>query len=114
RVKGLNLGADDYVTKPFELPELEARVRALIRRKYHAATSEMAIGNMRFDSIGKRVYINDEPVDLSQREVNILELLVLNAGKIVSKEQILEKIGSTDDLGVNAIEVYVHRIRKKI
>ena len=114
-VKGFDLGADDYVTKPFDLIEVEARLRALIRRKHLAAGEEIKIGNLRFDTKGKRVYVKDSPIDLGSRELDILEILVLNAGRVISKEQILQRIsGLGDDLGTNAIEVYVHRLRKKI
>jgi two-component system, OmpR family, response regulator len=115
RVRGLDSGADDYLTKPFGLPELEARVRALIRRRYFSAQAEVAVGNLRFDTVGRRVYVDDVAVDLSARESALLELLLLNLGRLVSKDQIIEKLStSTDDIGPNAVEVYMHRLRKKI
>lgn len=114
-VNGFDLGADDYVTKPFDLIEVEARLRALIRRKHMAAGEEIRIGNLRFDTKGKRVYVRETPLELGSRELEVLEILMLNAGRVVSKEQILQRISSLEDeLGTNAVEVYVHRLRKKI
>jgi two-component system OmpR family response regulator len=114
-VNGFELGADDYVTKPFDLIEVEARLRALIRRKHMAAGEEIRIGNLRFDTKGKRVFVREAPIDLGSRELEVLEILMLNAGRVVSKEQILQRISSlADELGTNAVEVYVHRLRKKI
>ena len=114
-VNGFELGADDYVTKPFDLIEVEARLRALIRRRHMAAGEEIRIGKLRFDTKGKRVFVREVPVDLGSRELEVLEILMLNAGRVVSKEQILQRISSLEDeLGTNAVEVYVHRLRKKI
>ncbi len=114
-VQGFDLGADDYVTKPFDLIEVEARLRALIRRKHVAAGEEIKIGSLRFDTKGKRVYVREMPIELGSRELEVLEILMLNTGRVVSKEQILQRISSLEDeLGMNAVEVYVHRLRKKI
>lgn len=115
RVKGLDLGADDYLTKPFDLPELEARVRALLRRSQGVAGATVDYGPLRFDMAGRRVFIEDQPLELSARELGLLEVLLLRAGKVVSKEQLLERMYSWDEgAGSNAIEVYVHRLRKKL
>ncbi len=115
RVLGLTTGADDYLIKPFDLRELEARVQALLRRRYMALRGEFSVGNLRFDLLGKRMFVDERPVDLSAREMSVLELLVLNLGRVVSKDRILEKICDEGEvLGANAIEVYVHRLRKKI
>lgn len=115
RVAGLDLGADDYLVKPFELTELEARLRALIRRGQGEASGQIEFGRLRYDMNGQRVYIDNEPVELSARELGVFEILALRAGRVVSKEQLLDKLCSFgDEVYPNAIEVYVHRLRKKL
>ena len=114
RVRGLDLGADDYLTKPFDLAELEARLRALYRRR-HGAGPEIKLGPLSFDNVGRRAYVNGEPLDLSARELGILEVLLLRIGHVISKDQISNHLCSWEqDLGVNAIEVYMHRLRRKL
>lgn len=115
RVYGLDLGADDYLTKPFDLPEFEARVRAAIRRGHYSATSELVHGRLRFDTVGRRLYFDEDSVDLTARELALAELLLMRAGRVVSKEQMVDHLyGWGDEVGSNAIEVYVHRLRKKL
>lgn len=115
RVAGLDLGADDYLVKPFELTELEARLRALIRRGQGEASGQIELGKLRYDMNGQRVYIDSEPVELSAREFGVFEILALRAGRVVSKEQLLDKLCSFgEEVYPNAIEVYVHRLRKKL
>jgi two-component system OmpR family response regulator len=115
RVSGLDLGADDYLTKPFELAEFEARVRALLRRGAGSLGSQLTMGNLRLDLNGRRAYLSEEALDLSARELGVLEILMLRAGQVVNKDQLAEKLTSwDDDIGANAIEVYVHRLRKKL
>lgn len=115
RVAGLDLGADDYLTKPFDLAELEARLRALIRRSHEGVAAIMEFGNLRYDMNGQRVYIADEPVDLSAREIGVFQILALRVGRVVSKEQLLDHLCSYgEEVFPNAVEVYVHRLRKKI
>jgi two-component system, OmpR family, response regulator len=114
RVRGLDLGADDYLTKPFDLPELEARLRALYRRS-HGAAPEIQHGPLSFDNTARRAYINGEPIDLSAREIGVLEMLLLRIGHVISKDQINHHLCDWEqDLGPNAIEVYVHRLRRKL
>lgn len=115
RVKGLDLGADDYLAKPFELPELEARLRALIRRGSEVAVPELHYGTLSFNPADRTVRVDGTPLDLSARELGVLELLLLRAGRAVSKEALVEHLCSWhDEMGDNAIEVYVHRLRKKL
>lgn len=115
RVQGLDLGADDYLTKPFSLVELEARVRALIRRGQLGSNAALNCGQLVFDPAGRRAACGDVPLELSSRELGVLEVLMLRLGKVVNKEQIMEALCNWDeDLGDNAIEVYIHRLRKKL
>ncbi|MDA8108525.1 MAG: response regulator transcription factor [Betaproteobacteria bacterium] len=115
RVAGLDLGADDYLTKPFDLPEFEARVRALLRRANYTAGTSLTHGKLRFDSAGRRLFWEDRPIDLSMRELAVIELLLSRQGRVVSKEQMLDHLfGWGEGAGSNAIEVYVHRVRRKL
>jgi two-component system OmpR family response regulator len=115
RVRGLDLGADDYLTKPFDLPELEARVRALIRRGQSGGGSVLSHGALRLDTAGRRATLNGTPLDLSARELGVLEVLMHRSGRVVNKEQLAEQLyGWDEEVGANAIEVYVHRLRRKL
>jgi two-component system OmpR family response regulator len=115
RVKGLDLGADDYLTKPFDLPELEARARALIRRGQSGGSSLLTHGTLTLDTSGRRATLGGAPLELSARELGVLEVLMLRSGRVVNKEQLAEQLyGWDDEVGSNAIEVYVHRLRKKL
>lgn len=115
RVKGLDLGADDYLTKPFDLPEFEARVRALIRRGHHRASASLRHGALRLDTAGRRLYSGAQPIDLSVRELAVIELLMLREGRVVTKEQMVDHLyGWNEEVSGNAIEVCVHRLRKKL
>ncbi len=114
RVKGLDLGADDYMAKPFELAELEARVRALTRRS--AGTSPtIQCGALSYDQIGRIAQIQGVQLDLSAREIGLLEVLLNRMGRLVSKDQLVDHLcGWGEEVSHNAIEVYVHRLRKKL
>ena len=117
RVAGLNAGADDYVTKPFDFPELEARLHALLRRaKQSGATTEMGTGNVVFDRATRRARVNGKAVELTPREAILLELLLLHMGKVVTKEQIAAAWAqSGNEVGIgNTAEVHVHRLRRKL
>ncbi|MBK7899642.1 MAG: response regulator transcription factor [Azonexus sp.] len=114
RVKGLDLGADDYMAKPFELPELEARVRALTRRSSGTAPV-IQCGELSYDQVGRVAQIKGQAVELSAREVGLLEILLSRAGRLVSKDQLVDHLcGWGEEVSHNAIEVYVHRLRKKL
>src|SRR5687768_1222453 len=114
-VTGLDLGADDYLTKPFELAELEARVRALIRRSNAKPQPDLVHGPMRLDVAGRRVYCNGEPLELSARELAVIELLLLREGRVVTRQQIVDRLYGWEDVSTsNTIEVFIHRLRKKL
>jgi two-component system, OmpR family, response regulator len=115
RVKGLDAGADDFMAKPFSLQELEARVRALMRRGLGTAGTVIKHGPLSFDATGRVCTIDDRMVDLSARELSLLEVLLQRAGRLVSKDQLVEHLCEWgDEVSNNAIEVYIHRLRKKI
>jgi two-component system OmpR family response regulator len=115
RVKGLDLGADDYMVKPFDLPELEARARALIRRGQSGGASVLSHGALVLDTAGRRATLEGEPLELSARELGVLEVLMMRSGRVVNKEQLAEQLyGWDEEVGPNAIEVYVHRLRRKL
>lgn len=115
RVKGLDLGADDYLTKPFKLPELEARLRAQIRRNNATLASTIEYGPLVLNITDKMLTVNGEQMLLSPREFSVLEMLLSRVGRVVSKEAIVEALCKWDEgVGNNAIEVYIHRIRKKL
>ena len=115
RVRGLDLGADDYLAKPFALNELEARVRALTRRGAAGVSSVLHHGELSYDQVGRVTEIRGKPLELSARETGVLEILLQRAGRIVSKEQLVERLCEWgEEVSTNAIEVYVHRLRKKL
>ena len=115
RVKGLDLGADDYMAKPFALTELEARVRALTRRGMGAASAVIRHGPLEYDQSGHVAHIDGKLIDLSARELGLLEVLLQRSGRLVSKEQLVERLCEWgEEVSHNAIEVYIHRLRKKI
>ena len=114
RVRGLDLGADDYLTKPFSVTEFEARVRALLRRAV-APAAGWSVAGMTVDVAAKRIRIHDRPIDLTPREWALLELFLTHPGRVLSKDQIAESLFTFDEqLSPNAIEVHVSRLRTKI
>jgi DNA-binding response OmpR family regulator len=116
KVQGLDCGADDYLVKPFSLNELQARVRALVRRRQGgAAAPVLCYGDLNFDTVSRTARIQGRTLALSLHEAGVLEVLLNRFGRVVSKEQLVEQLYSYDrEVSQNAIEVYVHRVRKKI
>lgn len=115
RVRGLDLGADDYLVKPFALSEFEARVRALARRARGTTGVVNRYGSLEFDSTARTASVEGRMLELSAREVALLEILLARIGRVVSKEQIIDLLCQWDEeLSANAVEVYVHRLRKKL
>ncbi len=115
KVTGLDLGADDYLVKPFSLNELQARVRALLRRGAGTAALSLQYGDLNFDTVDRVASLQDKPLQLSLHETGVLEILLRRFGRVVSKEQLVEQLYSYDkEVSHNAIEVYVHRLRKKL
>ncbi len=115
RVRGLDLGADDYMPKPFALPELAARVRALGRRGRGQVGPRIVHGPLVLDTAARRAWLNGEPLEMAAREWSVLQVLLERVERTVSKEAIIEAVaGLSDDLSLNAIEVYVSRLRAKL
>ena len=115
RVQGLDLGADDYMAKPFALSELEARVRALTRRGAGMSSSMIQHGPLVYDQAGRVATLDGRMVELSARELGLLEVLLQRTGRLVSKDQLVERLCEWgEEVSTNAIEVYIHRLRKKI
>lgn len=115
RVHGLDRGADDYVVKPFDVVELEARVRSLLRRQAGLRSTVISFGPVTFDLNSRTFSVQGRPLDVPARETSLLETLFLRAGKVVSKQAIIESLaGFDDDLSPNAIEQYVSRLRRRL
>ncbi len=115
RVRGLDLGADDYMIKPFDIPEFEARIRVLLRRQAGLRTSVIQHGGVTLDLTSRTFSSDGVPLDIPAREVALLELLFLRAGKVVSKDAIVQSLtGYDEDLSANAIEQYVSRLRRRL
>ncbi|EPC03586.1 hypothetical protein L861_18800 [Litchfieldella anticariensis FP35 = DSM 16096] len=112
RVRGLDLGADDYLAKPFALDELEARVRALLRRQTH--DHALQVGTLAFDALTQRFSLDGEPLNLPPREQRLLNCLMHHIGEPVDKAQLAEEAFAGDAMGDNAIEVYIHRLRRRL
>ena len=115
RVHGLDLGADDYVAKPFAMSELAARVRALIRRSQAQAGPKVVHGPLLLDTVARRAFLNGEPLELAGREWAVLEVLLARVERVVSKDAIIQAVANWgEELSLNAIEVYVSRLRAKL
>lgn len=115
RIRGLDLGADDYLGKPFDGPELLAHVRALIRRSMGQASPVVTVGTLACDASSCTASIDGNPIDLRRREWAVLYALASRAGKVVGKERLVSEVfGHDDPVGTNAVEVYITRLRKKL
>ena len=115
RIAGLNAGADDYVLKPFDLDELVARIRAVLRRHAGGSTNVLSSGPLKLDTARKAVTLNGQPVTLSAREFALLQILMQRPGVVVSREKLERSLyGWGEEVGSNAVEVHLHHLRKKI
>ena len=115
RITGLDSGADDYLVKPFDLHELAARLRALIRRAGGEATPMLRVGELELDPAGHRAQFRGAPVELAGREFALLHTFMLNAGRVMSREQLAERLYAWgEEVESNAIDVHVHHLRRKL
>jgi DNA-binding response OmpR family regulator len=115
KVRALDAGADDYLTKPFAFEELLARIRALTRRSDQASASQLEVGDMRLDLLGRRVWRGDRLIELSNREFSLLEFLLRHPGQVLSRTQILFAVWEYDaDPSSNVVDVYVRYLRRKL
>jgi two-component system OmpR family response regulator len=115
RVRGLDTGADDYVVKPFDLPELFARLRALIRRSANKSTNTVEIRDVKIDTAARSILLKGNPVELTAREYSLVEFLVLHRGEVVTRTQLYEHLfDENDDTFSNLLDVHVSNVRKKL
>jgi two-component system, OmpR family, response regulator TctD len=115
RVSALDLGADDYLVKPFDFRELEARVRALMRRQMGSSTNRIECGELSIDRAGRIVMLAGRVIDLTRRELTLLEILAARPGRIFPKDELMDQLfGFGDEASENAIEQYIARLRRKI
>lgn len=115
RIKGLDNGADDYITKPFDLNELSARIRALIRRSQGRADTVLQYGNVTLDPAAHTVMVDQELINVPRREFALLQKLLENSGHVLSRDQLMQSIYSWDeDVDSNVLEVHIHNLRKKL
>ncbi|SDD38276.1 two component transcriptional regulator, winged helix family [Sphingomonas sp. YR710] len=115
RIRGLNAGADDYLVKPVDFDELQARLDAVLRRQGGYLNRKLMVGNVGFDTGTREVFVDDEPIILTVRETDLLELLLRRIGRVVPKRMAEDQLfGASESLGSNAIEVYAHRLRKRL
>jgi two-component system OmpR family response regulator len=113
-IQGLDVGADDYLTKPFSFGEFLARVRALLRREALSRSSVMQVGDLEVDTAGHRVYRGGQEIELSGREYALLEFLIHRTGQIVTRDQLREHVWGDSDVLSNVVDVYIGYLRQKI
>jgi two-component system, OmpR family, response regulator QseB len=115
RIAGLNAGADDYIVKPFDLDEVIARIRSVLRRSAGRAEPAILHGDLRVDPTTRTVHIKGEPVAVSPHEFAVLEALLQRPGVVLSRAQLEDRLyGWNDAIGSNAVEVYIHGLRRKL
>lgn len=115
KVSLLDLGADDYLVKPFDLREMEARLRALMRRTGGQTSSTLSLGNLELDLAGLNASISGKGLELGRREFRLLEILLTHAGKVVAKERLMNQLFNFDEsVSINALELHISRLRKKL
>lgn len=115
RIRVLDLGADDYLVKPFALAEFEARVRALLRRSASRGNTEVCIGRLRLDLPGHRAWVDDAPLELTAREFGVIEALASRPNRITHRTQLIDALCSWDqDLTQNGLDIAIHRLRRKL
>ena len=115
RVRGLDTGADDYVVKPFDLSELFARLRALIRRSANKTTNVIEIGDVKIDTATRNVFLKEKPVELTAREYSLVEFLALHRGEVVTRTQLYEHLFDENECSLsNLLDVHVSNVRKKL
>jgi two-component system OmpR family response regulator/two-component system response regulator QseB len=115
RVKGFDMGADDYVVKPVDLDELAARLRALVRRSSGEPAPILSVGTLHLDPAARKVMLDGRPVDLQAKEFNLLQEFMLHAGRVLSRQQLEERLYAWgDEVESNAVEVHIHHLRRKL
>ena len=115
RVKGLDLGANDYLTKPFDFLELEARIRNLLRISFFQSSTEIECGSIKINTLSKTVFVNDHKIQLTKKEYAILEYLFIHKNEVISSERLIEHVWDSDvDLFSNSLKYHIHAIKKKL